>query len=135
MRFIFPALFVGCIVSFSPMNAQTGGVKAKEQPSNTKEVGRRQFGQATETKQITQVETNGKSFQLDENDPYQGRKEEFLSNLTVKELPADFPKYDKSYGVGGYNTLVDQFYMTHQDILVESVRRKMASMSQQGQQK
>src|ERR1700757_3767552 len=36
---------------------------------------------------------------IDENDIYEGRKAEFLGNLTVSELPADFPTYDKSYGM------------------------------------
>ena len=135
MKLIFSTLLAGCMFSFASMNAQSNVVQTKQQATNSKNTGRAQHSQTVEKPQIVEVSTNGKSFQLDENDPYQGRKDEFLSNLTVKELPADFPKYDKSYGVGGYNTLIDQFYMTHQDILIESVRRKMEFMSQQSKQK
>ncbi|HEX7414266.1 MAG TPA: hypothetical protein VF411_09490 [Bacteroidia bacterium] len=62
---------------------------------------------------------------IDENDIYMGRKDEFLGNLTVNELPADFPKYEKSYGLRYYNNLVDNFYLTHKDILKEKVRQKI----------
>lgn len=74
-----------------------------------------------------QVQTASPGFQLDENDPYQGRTQEFLSLLTVKELPSDFPKYKKSYGVGGYNALLDDFLATHKNIVTESVKRKLES--------
>ncbi len=66
-------------------------------------------------------------FQLNEEDEYQGRKQEFLSQITVQELPSDFPKYNKSYGVEKYNDLVEKFYGSHKDILIESVRRKLES--------
>jgi len=66
-------------------------------------------------------------FQLNEEDEYQGRKQEFLSQITVQEIPSDFPKYNKSYGVEKYNGLVEKFYGSHKDILIESVRRKLES--------
>jgi len=62
---------------------------------------------------------------LDENDIYMGRKAEFLGNMTVSELPSDFPKYDKSYGLGYYNNLVDNYYGAHKDILKDYVRQKI----------
>ena len=71
-----------------------------------------------------QVPTTG-NFQLDENDPYQGRKQEFLNNLTLEELPSDFPKYIKGIGVRNYNAIVDDYYSKHPEILKESVRRKI----------
>jgi Zn-dependent metalloprotease len=74
-----------------------------------------------------QIQTTGPGYQLDENDPYQGRTQEFLSLLTVKELPSDFPKYKKNLGVGGYNALLDEFLATHKDIVIESVKRKLES--------
>lgn len=56
------------------------------------------------------VDTNGKSFQLDENGPaYQGRTEEFLSQITLKELPLDFPKYEKWMGVRHYNEIISDY--------------------------
>lgn len=62
---------------------------------------------------------------IDENDIYMGRKAEFLGNLTISELPADFPKYDKSYGLRYYNNLVDNYYGSHKDILKPKVREKI----------
>ncbi len=84
---------------------------------------------------LSQPETTAKlkpaqtttTYQLEETDQYQGRKEEFLSLLIVKELPSDFPKYNKSYGVGGYNKVVEDFLATHKNILIESVKRKLES--------
>lgn len=75
-----------------------------------------------------QVDTQGKSFQLDENDMYQGRKEEFLSQLTVKELPSDFPKYEKWMGVRHYNEAISDYYKKHLDILIPSVKQKMTQI-------
>ncbi|MBK6985242.1 MAG: hypothetical protein IPH32_11025 [Bacteroidetes bacterium] len=71
------------------------------------------------------VDTNGKSFQLDENDAYQGRTEEFLSQITLKELPQDFPKYEKWMGVRHYNEIISDYYKKHLDILIPSVKQKL----------
>lgn len=65
------------------------------------------------------------NFQLDENDPYQGRKAEFLNQLIVSEMPADFPKYEKWMGVKHYNQIIDDYYRNHLDILKEKVKNKL----------
>ncbi len=65
------------------------------------------------------------TFQLDENDPYQGRKAEFLNQLIINELPADFPKYEKWMGVKHYNQIIDDYYRNHLDILKETVKNKI----------
>lgn len=75
-----------------------------------------------------QVDTQGKSFQLDENDYYQGRKEEFLSQITLKELPIDFPKYEKWMGVRHYNEVIDDYYKKHLDILNPIVKQKLTQV-------
>ena len=75
----------------------------------------------------SQTATNTSNLQIDENDEYQGRTQEFLSLLIVKELPADFPKYNKSYGIRGYNELLDNFLANHKDIITEIVRKKLES--------
>ncbi|MBI3520964.1 MAG: hypothetical protein HY062_16615 [Bacteroidetes bacterium] len=72
-----------------------------------------------------QVDTQGQSFQLDENDMYQGRKEEFLSQITLKELPVDFPKYEKWMGVRHYNEAIDDYYRKHLDIVIPIVKQKL----------
>ena len=73
------------------------------------------------------VDTQGKSFQLDENDPYQGRKDEFLAQITLKELPQDFPKYEKWMGVRHYNQIIDEYYKKHLDILIPLLKQKLSS--------
>lgn len=72
-----------------------------------------------------QVDTQGKSFQLDENDPYQGRKVEFLSQITLKELPSDFPTYEKWMGVRHYNNIITEYYKKHLDIVTPKVKEKL----------
>lgn len=64
-------------------------------------------------------------FQLNENDPYQGRKAEFLTQLIVKELPNDFPIYNKSYGVKGYNQIISVYYKSHINLLNEKLKYKL----------
>jgi hypothetical protein len=74
------------------------------------------------------VDTGGTSFQIDENDPYQGRKEEFLSQITLKELPTDFPKYEKWMGIRHYNEVISEYYQKHLDIVTPSVRHKLTQV-------
>jgi hypothetical protein len=66
-------------------------------------------------------------FQLDENDAYQGRKDEFLAQIILKELPSDFPKYEKWMGVRHYNQIIDEYYKKHLDILIPVLREKLSS--------
>lgn len=61
----------------------------------------------------------------DVNDKYMGRKDEFLNSMIVTELPADFPLYEKQWGVKEYNAVVDAYYMNHMDILKDRVKQKM----------
>jgi len=72
-----------------------------------------------------QVDTQGKSFQLDENDVYQGRAEEFLTLFTVKQLPSDFPKYEKWMGVRHYNEVITDYCRKHLDIVTPIVKQKL----------
>jgi hypothetical protein len=61
----------------------------------------------------------------DVNDKYMGRKTEFLNNLTVSELPHDFPLYTSELSLRDYNNLVDAFYFSHKDILRDKVKEKI----------
>ena len=61
----------------------------------------------------------------DVNDKYMGRRDEFLNLMTVPELPADFPIYDKQWGLKEYNAVVDAYCMKHMDILKERVKQKV----------
>jgi len=73
-----------------------------------------------------QVKTIPNSFQLNENDQYQGRREEFLSQMIVKEIPSDFPKYEKWMGVRHYNEIIEEYYKKHLDIVTEKVKNKLS---------
>ena len=61
----------------------------------------------------------------DMNDKYMGRKSEFLYVLTTTDLPADFPVYDKQWGVKEYNAVVNAYYINHMDILKEAYKQKL----------
>lgn len=61
----------------------------------------------------------------DMEDKYMGRKAEFLGNLTVSELPADFPVYEKQWDLKTYNQVVTAFYYNHLDIVREPVKKKL----------
>ncbi len=82
--------------------------------------------------QPTQARTSATSIKAEStplpynvNDKYMGRRDEFLNNLTVKELPADFPVYEKQWSLKDYNAVVDAYYTNHMDILKPKVKQKM----------
>ena len=62
---------------------------------------------------------------INEDDPYQGRKQEFLNQLIIDKLPDDFPKYEKGSGIKAYNNIVDAYYRQHPAILKDGPRKKM----------
>jgi hypothetical protein len=62
----------------------------------------------------------------DTEDKYMGRKAEFLNQMTVSELPADFPVYEKQWSLNDYNLVVEAYYRNHQGILKERVKQKLA---------
>lgn len=129
LTFLF---FTYCVSSQTSSVTPTNNSATKEQTKQSikKTQEKKAIGlvhSETNTSTSKQVQTTGPGYQLDENDPYQGRTQEFLSLLIVKELPSDFPKYKKSYGVGGYNALLDEFLASHKNIVIESVKRKLES--------
>lgn len=74
--------------------------------------------------------TAASALPYDVNDVYMGRKAEFLNDITLPELPADFPKYEKQWGVKEYNQVVDAYFINHKDILKDNVRAKVESFQQ-----
>jgi len=116
------------ILSFAKLKAQD--LKQEPVPNNNpalKEAALKAKTRRMEMKQPKPAATSKPVVKshIDENDIYMGRKAEFLGNMTVSELPADFPKYDKSYGLKYYNNLVDNYYGAHKDILKDFVRKKI----------
>jgi hypothetical protein len=67
----------------------------------------------------------------DMEDKYMGRTAEFLGNLTVSTLPADFPAYQKQWGLKEYNQIVSAYYIQHLDIVRDEVKKKLTSQQQQ----
>lgn len=109
-----------CFLVFSFVFAFS--VNAQNAPAN-KPVVERKDNQASLSRKASSDTPNP----IDEDDEYMGRKEEFLHHLTVSELPADFPKYDKSYSLSEYNNIVDSYYITHATIITEKTRQKLAN--------
>jgi hypothetical protein len=89
----------------------------------------------SETNAVTQQRTSATSSQIrtsepaklpyDVNDKYMGRAAEFIGNLTVSELPHDFPVYEKQWSLKEYNQVVLAFYYNHMDIVREPVKEKL----------
>jgi hypothetical protein len=69
--------------------------------------------------------TTAATLPYDVNDKYMGRKAEFLYQMTVTELPSDFPVYEKQWGVKEYNAVVDAYYRNHMSLLKPYVQAKM----------
>jgi hypothetical protein len=129
-KIFFYSLSLLILSSFTELNAQESKPVPNDNPA-LKEAAIKAKAQRMETQknkpapaQLAVTKPASKS-PIDENDIYMGRKAEFLSNLTVNDLPTDFPKYDKSYGLRYYNNLVDNFYFTHKDILKDGPRQKL----------
>lgn len=118
---VFVTLIFSSILSFSQTKKNDDGKPAKQSDANG---GLKTKARTSEPKQQQGIKTES-VFQLDENDAYQGRKEEFLAQITLKELPSDFPKYEKWMGVRHYNQIIDEYYKKHLDILIPSLRQKL----------
>lgn len=123
---LFTSLLI-LLLGLNHINAQTSSAPAGNNPvlkeaalksNNKNQIKKNQSSE-------TQKNTYSNYFQLDENDPYQGRKSEFLNQLIVPELPSDFPKYEKWMGVKHYNQIIDDYYKNHLDILKERVKNKI----------
>ena len=65
------------------------------------------------------------------DDKYMGRAEEFKGLFKTKELPADFPVYEKQYGWGikEYNAVVGAYLENNKALLTEPVLRKLDKTS------
>lgn len=117
---VLVTLIFSSVVSFSQTKNSDGKPSKQSDPN----VELRTKAQTAAPAKQQEVKT-GDVFQLNENDPYQGRKEEFLAQITLKELPADFPKYEKWMGVKHYNEIIDEYYKKHLDILIPVLRQKL----------
>ena len=127
-KIFFYSLSLFILSSLTELNAQESKPVPNDNPAlkeaAMKAAAKRNETQKNKPAQLAVTKPISKS-PVDEDDIYMGRKAEFLSNLTVSELPVDFPKYDKSYGLRYYNNLVDNFYFTHKNILKDGPKQKL----------
>ena len=65
------------------------------------------------------------TMKIDENDQYMGREKEFLSIMTVTSMPSDFPKYNRSLGLAGYNNTIEYYFKQNQSLLKDKYRQKL----------
>jgi hypothetical protein len=61
------------------------------------------------------------------NDKYMGRSAEFLGDMTVKEMPSDFPVYEKTMSREDYDKVVHAYYVRHTEILTEKVLNTLSA--------
>jgi hypothetical protein len=62
--------------------------------------------------------------QLNENDKYMGKGQEFLNMTTLESLPADFPQYQKGWDFVEYDGRVEKYFKEHKQILKDVYKAK-----------
>ncbi len=62
--------------------------------------------------------------QLDENDKYMGKQQEYLNMITLNEIPSDFPQYQKGWTFVEYDNKVEKYFKDHKDIIKEAYKAK-----------
>jgi hypothetical protein len=125
--FTLSFLFVSLSV-FSQQKIETSKpAPAKAEQAATQVPAVNPRSQATSTQGLSQAAA---PLPYDMNDKYMGRKEEFLGNMTVTQIPADFPLYDKNLSLEQYNKMVDTYYMNHKELLKDRVKEKIIYIEQ-----
>jgi hypothetical protein len=125
---IFIAIVFFASKSYSQTTSAPAGNNAALKEAALKANQKKQERKNQSTSNATQSSSKqaaANSFQLNEDDQYQGRKDEFLSQLIIKEIPTDFPKYEKWMGVRHYNEIIEEYYKKHLDIVTEIVKSKL----------
>lgn len=111
-------------LSFSQQRQENTVTKTSENISESNKSSDNPRTTATSV-QIQSSETHALSYNLE--DKYMGREAEFLANLKVSDLPADFPIFKKEISIKEYNASVDAFYLSHEEILKKGVKEKLIS--------
>jgi hypothetical protein len=114
-------LLIGLNVFSQQQKVSSPEVKGAEPAANKENTITRTPGTSSQVRATEPVKSP-----YDVNDRYMGRSAEFLSNLTVSELPADFPVYEKQWGLKEYNQVVDAYYRNHLNIVNEKVKAKLS---------
>ena len=62
--------------------------------------------------------------QLNENDKYMGKGQEFLNMIILESLPSDFPQYQKGSDFVEYDGQVEKYFKEHKQILKDVYKTK-----------
>ncbi len=62
--------------------------------------------------------------QLNENDKYMGKGQEFLNMIILDSLPSDFPHYQKGFDFVEYDGRVEKYFKEHKHILKDVYKSK-----------
>jgi hypothetical protein len=116
--------FIGVLGMKGQNKTPTDGARANPSPALKAEAEKNKT-QVLSRRTKTNPEATASKSPIDANDEYMGRRQEFLGNLTVKEIPGDFPKYKTEYSLSYYNQLVDNYYLTHKDVVQPWVTKKL----------
>ncbi|MGZ4054802.1 MAG: hypothetical protein ACXVDZ_03280 [Bacteroidia bacterium] len=132
MKILITACLTIVSLSILGQNKTTNTSSSKTAPQATNS----RTSASSSKAQTTAVAAQPAATQLpyDVNDKYMGRKEEFLFMTTLKELPSDFPLYDKQWGVKEYNGVIEAYFMQHIDILKDNVKPKIQYLIDQQKQ-
>lgn len=125
LSFVFSFFISVSQSSSTPVNINPKLKEAAVKANQKNQERKKQVITSTSQVKKNKVETIQNRFQLDENDQYQGRKDEFLSQLVIKDIPDDFPKYEKWMGVKHYNEIIEDYYKNHLEIVKEKVKNKL----------
>ncbi len=106
-----------CLGSFTLLNAQSS--------SNSMTTDQRAELRQSSKASITQTEAQDN---VDTKDEYLGKKEQILSRLKVKEIPASFPKYDGNISLEDYKVKTKEWYNNNKDLLREDFKQKLENL-------
>jgi hypothetical protein len=112
------------------VNSQTAHPQPAKSPSLKENAEKSNLSRKTKQMEQKSASTKGtpgvsNAVVINENDTYQGRREEFEKLFLSQKLPSDFPTYHSSYGIRGYNQMIDSYCAHHLDLLVAPVRQKI----------
>ena len=133
LGYVIGGFSIGFFVGFANAKAQTSEQRATNTNPKVKEAAMK--ARAGTTSQQHSVKITGKEGQnpdyaglqgVTEDDPYQGRTQEFLNLMVVIKLPTDFPTYEKGTGIKYYNQVVDNYFRQHLDLLKEQPKQKLS---------
>jgi hypothetical protein len=126
-RLFLTGLILFTVLAVNSQTANQQPTKSSSLKDNAEKANASRKTKQIERKSVSLKGTTGVSntVVINENDTYQGRREEFEKLFLSKKLPSDFPAYHASYGIRGYNQMIDSYCAHHLDLLEVQVRQKI----------